>query len=49
VKLSNSFADGKVYYDPGIKLENASDPKKRKQKGEASSESNPRIFHHYTR
>ncbi len=32
LKLLDAFADGKVYYDPGIKLENASDPKKKKTK-----------------
>ncbi|MBI5098383.1 MAG: hypothetical protein HZB30_03980 [Nitrospirae bacterium] len=32
LKLLAAFADGKVYYDLGIKLENASDPKKKKTK-----------------
>lgn len=32
LKLLAAIADGKVYYDPGIKLENASDPKKKKTK-----------------
>lgn len=32
LKLLAALADGKVYYDPGIKLENASDPKKKKTK-----------------
>jgi hypothetical protein len=32
LKLLKAFADGKVYYDPGIKLENASDPKLKKTK-----------------
>ena len=32
LRLLAAFADRKVYYDPGIKLENASDPKKKKTK-----------------
>jgi hypothetical protein len=32
LKLLSAFADGKVYYDPGIKLENASDPHRKKTK-----------------
>ncbi len=32
LKLLAAFADGNVYYDPGIKLENASDRKKKKTK-----------------
>lgn len=32
LKLLAALADGKVYYDPGIKLENASDPKNKKTK-----------------
>ena len=32
LKLLAAFADGKVYYDPGIKLENASDPGRKKTK-----------------
>jgi len=32
LKLLAALSDGKVYYDPGIKLENASDPKKKKTK-----------------
>lgn len=32
LKLLAAFAEGKVYYDPGIKLENASDTKKKKPK-----------------
>jgi hypothetical protein len=35
--LVKVFDDGKVDYDPGIKLENTSDPKREKQKEEASS------------
>jgi hypothetical protein len=32
LKLLAALSDGKVYYDPGIKLENASDSKKKKTK-----------------
>lgn len=32
LKLLAALADGKVYYDPGIKLENASDPGRKKTK-----------------
>ncbi len=32
LKLLKAFANGKVYYDPGIKLENASDAMKKKTK-----------------
>lgn len=32
LRFLRAFADGKVYYDPGIKLENASDPQRKKTK-----------------
>jgi hypothetical protein len=32
LRFLRASADGKVYYDPGIKLENASDPQRKKTK-----------------